>query len=238
MKASSARLRFEMRTPLNWALVLGIFVPLAFVFAQFEWAWIADLIAIGLLFYLFFFILENRTIGFHCPHCLAYIATNIPWKCGFCPKVNQRTTEFPFVHRCEYCGAEPKAYRCHHCDEFKLIFLTKDELKLNYASCPNLMPAEDDSVRRMKEKEELMHEIEMVELAARLDSSNQRLDLGKRKAPAEEIEQSFTKNYARVMGSHEFARRQRTVNAEKFKDDPDMLKSVNDFIDDWLRNRV
>ena len=78
----------------------------------------------------------------------------------------------------------------------------------------------------------------MAELAAKLNEKRQRLEFGKEKSPVEEIEQSFTKYYSRVMGSHEFARRQRAVVKEKFKDDEEMQTFANEAIDDWLRSRV
>jgi hypothetical protein len=90
----------------------------------------------------------------------------------------------------------------------------------------------------MEEKEKLEHEITMVELATKLEANRQRAEFGMKKTPVEEIEESFTKHHARVMGAIEFARRQRAVNAEKYKDDPEMLKWANDSIDDWLRGRT
>jgi len=239
MNASSARLQFKTRTLANCGIVLVIFIPLVFLFTNFEWGWIADVVLMAALFYFFFYVLQNRAIGIHCPHCKNYLATNTPWVCGFCKETNREAQEFPFVYQCKHCGAEPKAYRCHHCTE--LIFLTEDKLERNFASCvENAPPAtvDDDASRRTKEKEALAHEIEMADLAASLEEKKQRLEFGKKKTPVEEIEASFTKYYARVMGSHEFARRQKQIIDEKFKDDADLRKSAHEAIDTWLRSRV
>src|SRR4051812_17615161 len=113
MNPLSARLRFRLRTLVNFFCVTASFTFFAVIVSGFPFAWIADAVAIALLFYVFFFLLENRTISLHCPHCRKYIATNTPWVCGFCKGENKRVDEYPFVHRCEKCGAEPKAYKCH-----------------------------------------------------------------------------------------------------------------------------
>lgn len=218
-----------------------IFVAWALIFSQFPFAWIADIVAVGILFFIYFHLLENRVIGIRCPHCSKYIATNTPWVCGFCQKENRSVDLFPFVHRCEHCGAEPKAYRCHHRICGKVIFLTNDELEDNHATCRNSLPSapsSDPTADRKEAKEALSHEIEMADLASKLDHIKQRTALGKKKTPNEEIEESFIKHHARVMGSQEFARRQRAVFAEQFKDDPEMLKCANDSLEQWLHERV
>ena len=235
----TGKLRFKLRTLNNFLLGLGIFIPLAFLAAQFWFAWIFDLVAIAVLFYLFFFVWDKRAVKIRCHHCRKILRTNTPWVCGFCQQKNEKVVEFPFVHQCEHCGAEPKAYKCHHCEQ--LLFLTEDHQEQNYAVCLNTEakpPPTDAPTLRKEEREKLEHDIYMTEGAVKLESDKQRLEFSKKKSPVEEIEESFNKHHARVMGAVEFARQQRAINAEKYKNDPEMLKAANDSIDDWLRGRT
>jgi hypothetical protein len=94
---------------------------------------IVDYAAIAICWYLVFHVWDKNPIWICCPHCDKLIASNTPWICGFKQCRNENVDEYPFVHTCEHCRAEPKAYECHHCG--KLIFLTSDELKQNYARC-------------------------------------------------------------------------------------------------------
>src|SRR5688572_5049342 len=123
MNAQNARIRFRIRTLENLAIVAGIFSLLAIIVASFPFAWIIDLALIGILYFVFVYVLEQRVIGIDCPHCGKYLATNTPWICGFCKKLNENGDEYPFVHKCRSCGAEPRAYKCHHRACAKLIFL-------------------------------------------------------------------------------------------------------------------
>ena len=237
----TAKFRFSMRTLNNYLLCIGIFIIVALLAAPYSFALMVDLVAGAVLFYWFCSFLNTRAIKMRCPNsdCRKVLMTNTPWVCGFKQCINERVDKFPFLNQCEHCGAEPKAYRCHHCGE--LIFLTEDQQELNYAVCLNSEikpPPTDPRALRMEEKEIREHEITMVELANKLEAEKQRAEFGKKKTPAEEIEDSFTKHHARVMGAVEFARRQRAVNTEKYKDDPEMLKWANDSIDDWLRGRT
>lgn len=240
----TGRLRFKLRPLNNWLICCGVFAVVAYAFALLvstPLVWLADLGAIVILFYVNFFILDKRGIKIRCPHCRKYLRTGTPWICGECQAKNQQIDEFPFVHRCEHCSAEPKAYRCHHCDE--PIFLTEDTRKQNCATSLGRggdlsEKPEPESARYEREKQDLEHQILMTELAAKLDANKQRLEFAKHKNPSEEIEDSFTKHFARHMGSREFARKQKAVNAEKYKDDPEGLKDADDTVDDWLRGRT
>ncbi len=240
VKPMNAKLWFRLRVPVNYLIALAIFVPLALLFSFMSIWWIADAILIGILYYVFFFVLSKRAIGMKCPHCLKHIATNTPWNCGFCPHKNYKVDEFPFVHQCEGCGAEPKAYKCHHCD--RLIYLTRDESDQNYASClsarPVPVPAPPDKASlRREDKEALIHEIEMADLTMKLKSIKGLAELSREKTPMEEIEASFQKHHAKFMGAREFARRQQAINEATFKDDPVMLGFATDSLKAWLQSR-
>src|SRR5262249_26245098 len=72
-----------------------------------------------------------RPIWIRCNHCMRSIATNTLWVCGSCHAPNRDTLSHPFVAECQACQTEPKAYKCHHCQN--LIFLSADEDPSNCA---------------------------------------------------------------------------------------------------------
>jgi hypothetical protein len=240
----SGRLRFKLRPLTNWLFCSVVFAAVAFALVQFipsAAVWFADAGAIAILFYLNFFVLDVRSIRMRCPHCRGKIETNVPWVCGECRAKNQRIDEFPFVHRCEHCSAEPKAHKCHHCGE--LIFLTEDTRRQNYSTSVNhpvQTPTEPEPKSDCFEskKQSIEEEIVLTELAAKLNASKQRLEFAKQKSPTEEIEESYTKHFAKHMGSRQFARKQKAVNAVEYKDDPEGLKDADDTVDDWLKGRT
>jgi hypothetical protein len=241
----SGKMRFKLRTLNNWVFVLLLFTLLAFAFKRFlppGYMWLADGVAIAVLFYLFFFIWDKRAIKICCPHCFKYIRSNTPWVCGFCHKKNVHTDEFPFVNRCEHedCGAEPRAYKCHHGGCEKLIFLTEDRLEENYASRADA-PVEDKAKKEVafqeQEKRAKEHEITMVELNTKLDeklkASKLQREFSRTKSPRESVKEKFEGEFADVMAAEEFADEQETFYEEKYKDDPVKLQRVKDWIKDW-----
>lgn len=233
--AASARLQFRLRTLINCGIVLGVFIPAAMIFEALPGGWILDAALIGILFYVFFFVLENRAIGMKCPHCLKYIASNTPWICGFCQQINRRVDQFPFVHRCEHCQAEPKAYRCHHCGQ--PIFLTEDEQTDNFAR--SLAPPREDKTKeeiseQERERRNLEHQLLATRLNAELKEEEKRTNPPPKKGPREALEEHYSAHQAKTMSAHEIVRRERAANAEKYKDDPDMLERANASLDSWL----
>jgi hypothetical protein len=241
MNPQSAKLRFKFRTFNNWLIVVGIFVLVAVVFDSIA----ADAVAIAALFYLYFSILDKRTIGMDCNHCGQHIASNTPWVCGFCKEPNRNATEHPFVDKCAHCGNEPKAYKCHHDGCRKLIFLTDDRLETNYAYCINAPsevpepPKPDERMVKVKthqeNKQDKEHELEVAKLDAELKQIKERIDGPKIKTPFEQKKESFDKYYDGVMGMREYARKKRAEAAETYKDDPESLKDANEAIDEFLK---
>jgi hypothetical protein len=147
MNPLTAKWRFKFRHFNNWLWALGLFASLAYIFNAFLpglWVWGADALAIVVISFLFFKVWYYRAILIECDLCHKKIGTNIPWICGFKQCRNDNVDEYPFVHRCEHCGAEPKAYMCHHCDTEHLIFLTPDQFKNNYARCTRPSRVRDD----------------------------------------------------------------------------------------------
>jgi hypothetical protein len=234
-----ARQWFKLREVVNWAVSLGLFVVIFLVLMPILHPFFALVIGVIPAACLLFLLLDKRAIGIRCNRCLKYIATNTPWVCGFCQATNQRVDDFPFVYRCEHCGAEPKAYKCHHCGE--LVFLSEDRLGQNYARCVST-PVEDVSKVEIslqdREKRRMEHELLMTRLTAELNDAKRKVEPPKKVGPLEKLEEDFSIHHTRVMGAREIARREKAANAEKYKDDPAGLKDANDAVDDWLSRHI
>jgi len=246
MNAVHARIRFRLRTLENLAIVAVAFSAIAVTVSNSPLAWIIDFAAMGILYFVFVYALERRAIEIECPHCAKHIVTNIPWICGFCQKLNENGDEFPFVHKCKACGAEPRAYKCHHRGCSKLIFLGRDELEANFARCVNApaveleTPAitETEAEKRSREMKDIEHETMLCELNAKLNAAKERAEMAKKKTPKERLEKSFESHHSTTMGAREIARAKRKEMEEKYKDDPEMLKDALDAIDDWLAKEI
>lgn len=189
-----------------------------------------------------FFVLDTRAIKILCNHCHKPIITNTPWVCGFCQENNNHTDNFPFIHRCEHCGAEPKAYKCHHCGE--LIFLTDDQLKANFASCigteVKAVPppqAPDESELQQREMQNLKNQIILTQLHAELKKEKRIEESLKKKSPEEEAEERLGKHVAGDIAVFTAARRVRLKYNEEFKDDPELLKKINLSVDQFLEEQ-
>jgi hypothetical protein len=236
---------------------LAVFIPFAFLsvlfFSPNFWiAWVADAVAIAVLFYLYRAFWDKRAIWIRCPHCEKKIATNTPWMCGACSVKNEHVDDFPFVNRCESCGVEPKAYQCHHKECEKLIFLTKDELVKNYAYCINpVIEAREEEVERdtfeqkKRRAEYKLHlarlntDVELAEQAEnevkkRTQQPNQPQQ-PKEKTSEDKVREHRERRRAKTISATEIYRAERKANEEKYKDDPEMLKMVNEDLEDWYK---
>jgi len=217
----TARQWFKLRGAINWAATIIVFTPLVFVLMQLCEAWLAFTIALAVAFCLLFFVLDKRAIGIECPHCGKYIETNTPWTCGFKQCRNENVDDYPFIYRCEHCGAEPKAYKCHHSNCGELIFFTKDQLRINYAQCVNL-PVKSKPVKKDKtaekfskqdaEKSDLKHELETTLLKGAINEA---------KSKSEPVKlPTITDRYKKSVKDEDEARRLKAAVDEEFKDDP------------------
>jgi hypothetical protein len=239
----TARLRFKLRGLNNILLVAVIFGGVAILAVNTAYVTIIDLVTGSVLLYVFFFFLEKRTIGFRCPHCQAHISSNTPWVCGFKECSNLNIVSHPFVHCCENCGAEPKAYVCHHCR--KTIFLSSDKLAANAARCLNLSapsstaePQEEIQRQRQEQKQQREHDIAIAELDERLGKIKERTDGPKLKKPGEKLAEKLEQGYLESMGLREYAKKKRAEVAEMYKDDPESLKDANAAIDEIVRRMI
>jgi hypothetical protein len=243
MNPQSAKLRFKFRTLNNWLIVVGIFVLVAAVFDSF----IADTVAIAVLCYLYFFILDKRPIRFRCNNiCKKIILSNTPWVCRACGSTNMDANTYSFLNRCknEECGVEPKAYRCHHKGCGGMIFFTEDEDDTNYASALNSPaeapePDERDTKRQAHEesKEDMEAEIEMAELKEKLRKIREEAKKAKakKKTKFQEAEEKFREFFNGHMSVEDIADELRAEAARKYKDNPDRLQKAYEVIDAFVR---
>jgi hypothetical protein len=121
--------------------------------------------------------------------------------------------------------------------------LTNDKSRYDFATHLNAgeeieTTITDKETLRKEAKLELAHEIEMVELSAKLEESKKRAGLSKKRTVSEEIEESYKNYFGFHMGREEFARKQRKVNAKEFRNDPEMIKKANALMDSWLRDSI
>lgn len=243
MNAKNARLRFKLKPVENFALVVAVFIFISLFLRGLPFVWALNAITMVLLYFIYFYVLEHRAIGIDCTNCGKYLATNTPWVCGFCRKSNDNGNAFPFVHQCGHCGAEPRAYKCHHRECGKLVFLGADELEENFAHCLNASPEvkpveEDELVKREKEKRDMEHEIIMTELTRKLNAEKQRIDLEKKRTPKERLEKSFEEHHASTMGAREIAEEKRKAVKKLYKGNKQMQDAALEAIEDWLSREI
>lgn len=238
------------------AVIAGMFIIAVFVLSVLASALFPGSFMIMLIFdgaalagaYYFYILWEKRPIHLVCRNCGKIILSNTPWFCVVCNQPNTNATEFPFVHKCEHCGAEPKAYRCHHPVCKQLIFLTADKDKANYAfrlKSPNEKSKKDKRARQLKEnqqiKEDRDHEIAMaqsdltlVDLKRRHKLIKSQLKATKTKPPIEAKRENLKDFFGSSVSAEQAAREQKAVNAEDCKNNPSERKRRDRIVDFWL----
>ncbi len=232
-----------------WAISIVVFTFLFFVLTQVFGGFFGFIIAGGAVFCLFFFYLDKRAFGIVCPHCQKYIETNTPWICGYKQCRNENVDDFPFIYRCQHCGAEPKAYQCHHLDCQKLIFFTKDEQKINFAKCVNVSDRpkpvkiiKDKDADEMAKLDKGIQLTERMVKKAKLDLElkgvKENLKPVKEMTQEEILSKSAQEFVDRNMSGPKIVERLKAKNAEIFKDNPDELKKQNLLVDQWATNHL
>ncbi|HEX5399059.1 MAG TPA: hypothetical protein VFY06_08430 [Verrucomicrobiae bacterium] len=249
----TARQWFKLREPVNWAISIVVFAALFFIL-QFFSLWMAFGVAFVAAFCLHFFYLDHRAIRIKCPYgrCREIIETNTPWICGHNGCKNDHPDEFPFIHRCEHCGYQPKAYKCHHCGE--LIFFTEDEQKTGYAECANyvlkaaVVKKRDGHQEMMTNKREVIEskglDLEIGKLDIRLKGINKVLNPPpppprsepKPRMPTPEDELAVFMRQS--VGTEDAAAKMRAKVKEDYKDDPDECEKRLRLIDQWVREHL
>jgi hypothetical protein len=253
------RSQFRTRTYVNLAVIAGLFI-LA-VTALSIWVsyllpgrWLpllaVDALALGGAYYLHL-LWDKRPILLNCRHCGNIISSHTPWFCTDCKKPNHNTAEFPFVHQCEHCKAEPKAYKCHHPTCKHMLFLSPDEDATNYAyrlnSPREVQPQEkraNEVLGKQQSKEDKEHAIEMARLEIIEAQLNERLEIiransgDKVKKPSLEASRENLQQFVDGRTAIEQAARlQKAANVEACKGDKASLRRDNLVVDEWVRRQ-
>jgi hypothetical protein len=182
-----------------------------------------------------------------CERCDKCVPSDVRWVCGHCEHENRRTKLYSFLNKCQSCEREPASYACPHCGATNA--LESDGSNGLPAKC-FLAPAEepkkpapevDPRIKKKREhaerKEDLEQEIEITQLNVRLTQ------LKASSAPIEQsphaaLEKSFSEYETHFMGVHMVAKEQRAKNAERYKDDPEMLERAQELVTRWLEERL
>ena len=243
-----ARQRFKVMKHMNWGITIGVFIFLVLALHLFFNFFFADIIAIAVAFCLYFFFLNKRFIAIYCKGCGKIIETNTPWICGACGAKIRRVYDYPFIHQCasKFCNYEPKAYRCHHADCGKPIFLSEDKSEINIARCLN-MPETPQPVKKKKENKiyrettELQEGIQIGKLKvekAKIDLEliglKENLEPKKTKTAFEELEEY----YKGMMGNEDAAKKWHAAIDAEFPDDKDEREKRHQVVDQWMTNRL
>jgi len=235
----NARQWFRWREPVAWAISIVVFTFLFFVLSQVFGGFFGFIIAGGAVFCLFFFYLDKRAFGIVCPHCQKYIETNTPWICGYKQCRNENVDDFPFIYRCQHCGAEPKAYQCHHLDCQKLIFFTKDEQKINFAKCVNVPvkskpvkkdPTEGKIAKQDAELHDLKHELDVTIIKGNIKEAKARIEPPKMKG--------LEDKYRGMVKDEDDARKLKASIDEECKNDPVERAKRHAIVDALLRDML
>jgi hypothetical protein len=236
-----ARKWFRLREPMNrFVAIIGFIFISAALWVPFK-GFFAMCVAAILMYFFYKLVLRNRQFAIQCPNCKKIVQTNTPWVCGSCYWKNLHANEYPFIHRCEHydCGAEPKAYLCHHCNE--PIFLTEDR---QIAGCAISVGSLNDVSHEMPDADEhelailkKKWEIELKELAIKEASLDVQLK-GLRQSPELPKKKSIEDSYRQLVKNDDDARKLRAQIDEEFKDDPDERKRRHRYVDDILRETL
>lgn len=192
--------------------------------------------------YCLYIIEEKEPIRLRCDKCGKILLSNTPWVCSACKQPNMNATEFPFVHKCGHgnCGAEPKAYRCHHCNQ--VVFLSKDCDATNYAYSiipPAQIPVADKHAEKLKQllekKEKKLAERDVALVAEELAKIRKRIRSEKQeKKTAKQLLQEGVES---DMELEEAAIELKAAYADKYKKNPAMLKRMKAALEFSLRNQ-
>ena len=229
---------------MNMAVVGGTFLVGALLLALlFSWLFpgtfllvlLIDSIGLGIAYY-YYTVWEKQPIRFCCPKCTKIISSNTPWVCPECKEPNRNANEYPFVSECQHCGAEPKAYKCHHREKEKdcgeMIFLSEDEDATSYAyrlNSPSEAPKPDEHQEKMKKmgetKQEKLAKRDIALVDAQLKSIRKRIrgERQKKKTAKEILEEGVGSDMELEDAEAEL----KALYAEKYKDNPQLLRRMN-----------
>jgi hypothetical protein len=234
----TARSRFVSRKIDNIIRLSGIFLVSVLVLSWaisnlipgFSPMLVADALMLGGVYYLYV-LWEKRPIKIRCPHCKKIISSRTPWVCMVCGTKNIDTENHPFVACCKNkdCGSEPKAYRCHHQDCRKMIFLTEDEDDTNYAhnlNSPDEIPAPDEHAEKLRGLREMKEKILAEREIAILKEDMRKLEKLKKTDEDDDLTiiEKVEKEVGYIMGHEEAEAVLLKKYAEDFKGNPALVR--------------
>jgi hypothetical protein len=247
-KPTNARFWFQWRKPLNIMICFVIFCPV-FYLLQLNVGWfLAQVVSISIVFCVYFFALRNRAIGIICQNsdCGKFIETNTPWICNHKGCLNENVDEYPFIHRCQYCGFYPKSYKCHHCQEF--TYFTRDEQIAGYAESA-LYRSNAESVKKRGlhadnvldrregiEKKQL--DIEEGDLDVKLNKNKELLKTPELKLKKKTSDEELAEFLHGTSEDKIAAQKWRAWVDKEFANDEEERMRMHLKIDEWLRNRI
>ena len=242
-----------MRLFENMLVIAGVFLVSVFVFSvicaqvfssPMVPMLVIDVVAL-LAAYYFYVVWEKRPIRLKCKGCHKTITSSTPWICSTCKQVNTRVNDFPFVYKCERCGAEPKAYRCHHKECGNMIFLTEDHDSTDFAyrvnsEAPVSESEKEDAARKSKlqtaedQKQEMRQMIELKKSEKELVDLHEQLEAKKKKTPEEILKNELETQ----SGWMEAAAKLKAKKAKELAGDAAAIKLMEKNIDTIARKHL
>jgi hypothetical protein len=229
-----AREEFRAGRPLKQlALVVSLFVVWVLLVAPFPFRWLFDGFGIAIAAFMYFVVLRNQPLLLECPDCGKVISSSTPWICGFCGRKNSDTLKFPFINQCASCGVEPKAYKCHHQNCGRLIFLGLDRQGENYACSASVpAPVVDKRATQAIEIEEKKNQIALEKLEQALKAVKGQAVPKEETTVTDRIKSRLQEHAEKRMALQDAVREKKAENALKYKDDEQARKLADLAVDE------
>ncbi len=244
--SQDARMWFKLREPANWAICIAILILLILTIAAITHEYITTFVAsVSVVSALYYYVLYNRAIPIKCDKCDNIILSTTPWVCGSCGAKNESVNIYSFLNECQKCQAQPKAYKCHHEQCGKLIYFTPDKQSLNYAYCLNTPGPEPTLSTEEKEESEfnlkqkrLNYITHLRKLETDLIMTEQVFNSASKKSMSygEKVEEHRKAHHDRNLKAREIYEKEKKEIAEKYKDNPEMMRAENDELEKWFKD--
>ncbi|HWA85283.1 MAG TPA: zinc ribbon domain-containing protein [Opitutus sp.] len=185
-----------------------------------------------------------KPLRLFCEHCDKYVPSDMPWQCSHCNFENDRTRYYSFLNKCQECKRPPKSYVCPHCGTVNFLDKDQDSAHPARKSTRCVLPEPVIDLREEKQrqhedqKQDLVREIEITKLNARLAQLKASPEFQKELNAREKLEKSFSEHDAHVMGVYMIEKEQRAKHAERHKDDPEMLEKANESLGMWVEKQL
>jgi len=234
---------FRHREALNWVFCGVVFAVVSLVVAVTMSGWWAVGVAIfsgSVVAYINVSVLSSRVIKIECTKCHKILRTNTPWVCGLNKCINYNADEFPFVHKCGKCGAEPTGYRCHYPGCPEVILLTDDESQINVAFCltpdgPKLDEQGQIMKTHAKKVQDKNNELAIAELDAKLRVISSVASEPKLKSRKEQKISAFDDDVDASVGLRAHAQMRREQIAKEHAGNKDLIDKYEEAIQAALR---